>query len=192
MGVIYKSNHEDFSEFRSLLLTAQTRFLSAKIQQSSKPPDRVLVWGLFFRVHGIYFAVYWEKQNVQPNTGVCFTMGFENRFANRTYPEGFLESPEFRCSVPFPRLTSVGEPALSVTRGPHEKIRVNRGSLWERRWRKVRRTYLRAADGGIRSQRCGQNANYDVASNDPAPGSAGSVMSSSLTARKDERGAYSR
>lgn len=46
--MIYKSNHEDFSEFRSLLLTAQTRFLSAKIQQSSKPPDRVLVWGLFF------------------------------------------------------------------------------------------------------------------------------------------------
>lgn len=109
-GVIYKSDHEDFSEFRSLLLTAQTRFLSAKIQQSSKPPDRVLVWGLFFRVHGIYFTVYWEKQNVQPNTGVCFTMGFENRFANRTYPEGFLESPEFRCSVPFPDLRVLGSP----------------------------------------------------------------------------------
>lgn len=73
-------------------------------------PGRVLVQGLFFRVHGIYFTVYWEKQNVQPNTGVCFTMGFEIRFANRTDLEGFLESPESRCSVPFPDLRVLGYP----------------------------------------------------------------------------------
>lgn len=47
-GVIYKSVHEDFSEFRSLLLTAQTRFLSAKIQQSSTPLAECWFRGCFF------------------------------------------------------------------------------------------------------------------------------------------------
>lgn len=134
------------------------------IQQSSNP--LVGYWpGVFFQVHGFEFTVCWEKQNVRPNTGDLFYYGVS--VTSDKKPQGLVNPTNSGARYRSRDLRSLGKAALSATRGRHEKIRVNRGSLWGRRWREVRRTYLRAADGGMRPQRCGQNLNYDVASKQP-------------------------